>query len=136
MSVQAISQRNNQNNYNPNFKGKLLGSGFDILEQYRIDKLGKTLNAMVEEAPCDLIILQNKRKGIVRIIAQKAEDFNKKQGTYTEVTLPVRELSEEEYLNKSRSVIEQYKEESFYKEKEFFKKIYTYLKNKINPRNN
>ncbi len=87
MQVQNISMAQN---VNPNFNGKinLLPGNLGYNPARNVRKVYDKLQALIEDKPFDLLIKQQYKTQDVWVIAQKPEDFGKKNAPKYEVLIP------------------------------------------------
>lgn len=130
MLVQNVSLPSQKNTAN-SFNGKGLSGGLDICQERLVGSIAEPLLDTVKNASCDLFIIQHKRKGIVKIIAQKLQDYKAGSGKKVEKTLHVKNIKDNiVYLNSANEVIQKYEEPAWYK------KLYLTIKNKLSNKNN
>lgn len=91
------------------FNGKLYSAGLDFYYSNNFQKIYDKLVDIAKESKSDLIIQQKKRKKILYIIAQKAEDFKLGCGKRKVIELPAQKiLPDEKYVEYARKVTEEY----------------------------
>lgn len=130
MLVQNVSLSSQKNTVN-SFNGNGLFAGLDICQERLVGSIAEPLLDTVKNASCDLFIIQHKRKGIVKIIAQKMHDYKAGRGKKVEKTLHVKNIKDNNmYLTSAKEVVQKYEKPAWYK------KLYLIIKNKLSNKNN
>lgn len=129
MQVPKVKSFNRNYQCNPSLKGKLFMSDKMNFYNKKVVEEGLYwgLKKIVDKMPKgDLIICENRKERVLKIIAQKAEDFERGSGKYEEVRLPANVvLPLSEYLSAAEQVAEKYNRPSG------FEKFCGFIKNKF-----